>query len=103
MRNAEEIVTLFAWHAMQRVRGPAGIEARRLIAEPGVKAVAAMRTRPLQGAGSRTRRPRTPGQVWPVPLRYRMIRSGQVQVVPQGWPSSSRGVFCAESQDLSRT
>lgn len=44
-----------------------------------------------------------PDQVWPVPLRYRMIRSGQVHIVPQGWPSCSRGVFSAESQDLSRT
>jgi len=39
----------------------------------------------------------------PVPLRYVITRSGQVQAAPQGWPNRSRGVFAVDSHDRSRT
>ena len=41
--------------------------------------------------------------VRPDPLRYRITRSGQVQVASQGWPSRNRGVFSDDSHDRSRT
>jgi hypothetical protein len=39
----------------------------------------------------------------PVPLRYVITRSGQVQAAPQGSPNRNRGVFSVDSHDRSRT
>ena len=43
------------------------------------------------------------GTIPPVPVRYLITRSGQVQAAPQGWPNRSRGVFVVDSHDRSRT
>jgi hypothetical protein len=47
--------------------------------------------------------PRRFGLTGPVPLRYGITRSGQVQAAPQGSPSRNRGVFSIDSHDRSRT